>query len=117
MPNANPSSVGAAPQQNNVGRAVGQGIARGGIAGGLAAYGAYNARQGLSQQAALGTAQLSSFNNANRMAIPNFSSMTFSPVSGQNQLSKTGNAPYLPQSRNFQSSNTDNRGLSQDSRH
>lgn len=69
----------------------------GGIAGGLAAYGAYNARQGLSQQASLGTAQLSSFNNANRMAIPNFSSMTFSPVSGQNQLSKTGNAPYLPQ--------------------
>lgn len=117
LPNANPSSVGAAPQQNNVGRAVGQGIARGGIAGGLAAYGAYNARQGLSQQASLGTAQLSSFNNANRMAIPNFSSMTFSPVSGQNQLSKTGNAPFLPQSRSLQTPNTDNRGLSQDSRH
>lgn len=98
LPNANPSSVGAAPaQQNNLGRAVGQGISKGGITGGLAAYGAYNARQGLSQQAALGTSQLSSFNNTNRMTIPNFSSMSFSPVSGQNQLSKTGNAPYLPQ--------------------
>lgn len=97
LPNANPSQGNQMALHNQpIGGVVAQGMREGGLAGGVAAYGSFRARQGMSSLNEASTNHLSSFSNVRSMNTPKLSNMSFSP--SQNPMSSTGNAPYLPSS-------------------